>query len=408
MVIEDKNRVLVVGGGPVGMVTALALAMKGVPVTVFERFETLLDDPRAATTHPATLELLARLGMVDQMREHGLVCPMFQFWDRESGTMVAEFDHALLKDETEFPYVIQCEQFKTAQIAYRKLQQIDCAEVFFQHEVVDVKQESDGAKVEVLLPGGAKRWFSGRFVVGADGGRSVVRKSIGIPFDGFTWPECFVVLTTPFDFQKVRPYSYRNYFADPHEWCNCFKVAAEGPPGLWRTVFPGHSGLPEETLISDAAVQERLKRFFQTDADYPVVHRNVYKVHQRVAQTFYQGHVVLAGDAAHVNNPIGGVGLNSGLQDAVNLADKLVDICLHQGDHRLLDLYNLQRMTATKEYVQAQTIQNKKRLEESDPATRQKNLDQLRATAGDRVRAKEFVMRTSMLTAQRRIASIGL
>src|SRR3546814_2493137 len=143
--------------------------------------------------------------------------------------------------------------------------------------------------------------------------------------EGFTWDERFIVLTTPFDFMARRGYCYRSYFADPDEWCNCFKVAADGPPGLWRTVFPTDPALSVEELMSDEAVQARLQKFFPADEPYEIVHRNLYTTHQRVATTFRKGRVVLAGDAAHVNNPNGGMGLNGGLQDAANLCGKLAE-----------------------------------------------------------------------------------
>lgn len=404
--MSDKDRVLISGGGPVGLICALGLARRGVPVTVLERFDHLRDDPRAATTHPATLELLDELGLEAEMREVGLVSPTYQFWDRPSGEMIAEFDHALIADETRFDYVVQCEQFKTASIALKHLLKEPNAEVFFEHEVIAVQPGDDSVTVTVKTPEGEKT-MTGRYLVGADGARSAVRKAVGIPFEGFTWAEQFLVLTTPFDFQKHRGYAFRSYFADPEEWCNCFKVAADGPPGLWRTVFPTQIEQTEEQLMSDEAVQARLQKFFPKDGDYEVVHRNLYRVHQRVAETFRKGRVILAGDSAHVNNPIGGMGLNGGIQDAANLSEKLARVW-HGENERLLDLYDLQRRTLTVEFVQAQTIQNKKRLEAKDEETRRANFAELRKTAADPVASKAFLMRSSMLEAQRKANAMTL
>lgn len=405
--MNNNDRVLIAGGGPVGLITALALGRAGIPVTVFERFEALQDDPRAATTHPATLEALASLGLEEEVRARGLVCPVFQFWDRPTGELVAEFDHALLKDETDFPYVVQCEQFKTAQITLERLRELSNVEVHFNAEVIGVEASVNDVRLTVRHKNSQDEVYQGRYLVGADGGRSTVRKAMEIPFDGFTWPERFVVYTTPFDFAAERGYSSRSYFADPDEWCNCFKVSADGPPGLWRTVFPGGPDLSDDALVSEAEAQARLQKFFPKGGDYEVVHRNIYRVHQRVAKTFRKGRVLLAGDAAHVNNPIGGMGLNGGIQDAVNLADKLIEV-YRGADDSLLDLYSLQRRTLTEEVVQAQTIQNKKRLETREPEERRRNLDELRAMAADPVLAKEFLMRTSMLAGQRRVASLKL
>ena len=402
--MSDKNRVIISGGGPVGLICALSLVRQGVPVTVLERFSGLQEDPRAATTHPATLELLGELGLEQEMREAGLVAPIFQFWDRPSGELIAEFDHALIADETRYPYVVQCEQFKTAQIVLKHLHAEPLAEVLFDHEVLSFVAHDDRVEVTVKTPHG-QRQLEGRYLVGADGGRSTVRKAANIEFEGFTWAEQFLVLTTPFDFQANRGYSFRSYFADPDEWCNCFKVAADGPPGLWRTVFPTSAEQTEAELLSDEAVHARLRRFFPKDGDYEIVHRNLYRVHQRVAKTFRQGRILLAGDASHVNNPIGGMGLNGGIQDAVNLGEKLARVW-HGAPDTLLDLYDLQRRTLTVDFVQAQTIQNKKRLEARDPETRKANLEELRRIAADPASAKAYLMRTSMLEANRKVTDL--
>jgi len=138
------------------------------------------------------------------------------------------------------------------------------------------------------------------------------------------------------------------------------------------------------------------------------LYRNLYVTHQRVAETFRKGRVLLAGDAAHVNNPISGMGLNGGIQDAVNLSDKLVRILLDAAPERLLDLYDLQRRTVAVEFVQEQSIANKKRLEARDQQTRQRNLDDLRRAAADPERARQFLLRTSMIANQRRAEAIEL
>ncbi|WP_454854631.1 FAD-dependent oxidoreductase [Rhizobium binxianense] len=401
-------QVLISGGGPVGLFSALLLGRQGIKVRLFDVNATLQRDPRAATTHPATLEVLSTVGgLVEDMARVGLVAPIFQFWDRPSGRLVAEFDHALLAGETKFPYVIQCEQFKTSKLLLERVMQLSNVEVLFEHEVLSVEQMPDGVQVSVKGPEGIKA-HKGSYLIGADGGRSVVRKQSNIAFEGFTWDERFIVLTTPFDFLEHRGYSYRSYFADPEEWCNCFKVAADGPPGLWRTVFPTNPALTEAELMSDEAVQARLQKFFPSEQPYDIVHRNLYTTHQRVATTFRSGRVVLAGDAAHVNNPIGGMGLNGGLQDAGNLCKKLLEILLNGADDRLLDLYSLQRRTVAVDFVQEQSIANKRQLEARDEETRQRNFDQLSQVAADPDKARGFLLRASMLAAQSRVANLTL
>jgi 3-(3-hydroxy-phenyl)propionate hydroxylase len=405
--MASNERVLIAGGGPVGLLCAWLLGRRGIPVVLFDDNAGLRDDPRAATTHPATLELLDQDGLVEDMARVGLVAPIFQFWDRPSGQLVAEFDHAVLKNDTRFPYVIQCEQFKTSKLLLGRLQAFSNVEVRFNHAVTGVTQTDTSVTVEAKGPDGIVR-ETGRYLIGAEGARSVVRKACGIAFEGFTWPERFIVFTTPYDFEANRGYCPRSYFADPGSWCNCFKVSADGPPGLWRTVFPTDVSQPDADVTSDAAVQALMQKFFPSSEPYEVVHRNLYTTHQRVAATFRMGRVMLAGDAAHVNNPIGGMGLNGGIQDAANLCEKLLRILLDGASERLLDLYDLQRRAVAVEFVQEQSIANKKRLEASDPEVRQQNLDELRQIAADPERSRQFLLRSAMISAQKRAASIEL
>jgi 3-(3-hydroxy-phenyl)propionate hydroxylase len=404
---DELRRVLVAGGGPVGLLCAWLLGRQGIPVRLFDVNDQPQADPRAATTHCATLDLLDVDGLAADMARVGLVAPIFQFWDRPTHDKIAEFDHAILKDDTKHPYAVQCEQFKTAKLVLERARKLPNVEILFGHEVVDLQQSAGGVTVQVRGPDGEKT-HAGAYLIGADGGRSVVRKQSDIAFDGFTWPERFIVLTTPFDFNKSSGYCFRSYFADPDEWCNCFKVSAEGPPGLWRTVYPTDPALSEEELMSDAAVQARMQKFFPNDKPYEIVHRNLYVTHQRVAETFRKGRVLLAGDSAHINNPIGGMGLNGGIQDAANLAEKLGRVILDGAPEELLDLYSLQRRTVATEFVQQQSIENKKRLEAKDAETRKRNLEELRAIAADPARARQFLLRTSMIASQRRIASMTL
>jgi 3-(3-hydroxy-phenyl)propionate hydroxylase len=403
---EDR-RVLISGGGPVGLLCAWLLGRKGIPVRLFDENDSPQADPRAATTHPATLDLLSDDGLADDMARVGLVAPIFQFWDRPTDSLVAEFDHAILKNDTRHPFVVQCEQFKTAKLLLERVKKLSNVELMYGYAVTDVTQDANSASVTVRGPDGIKT-HKGPYVIGADGGRSTVRKQSGIAFDGFTWPERFIVFTTPFDFEANRGYCYRSYFADPGAWCNCFKVSADGPPGLWRTVYPTDSTTSEEELTSDAAVQALMQKFFPAPHDYEVIHRNLYVTHQRVAATFRKGRVVLAGDSAHINNPIGGMGLNGGLQDGANLSDKLARILLDGAPDRLLDIYDRQRRAVAVEFVQEQSIANKNRLEAKDPDVRKRNLDELRAIAADPARARQFLLRTSMIASQRRADALAL
>lgn len=400
-----NERILIAGAGPVGAVTALAFAQRGFPVTVIEAEARINDAPRAATTHPATLELLADLGLADEVFRQGLSARQFQFWDRPSATLIAEFDHEVLRQDTRYPIVVQCEQHKLARLALDRLRELPGAEVHFSTRVVAVDAQPEQVLVTAETSGG-ERQFRGAFLVGADGGRSTVRKSLDIEFTGYTWPERFIVLTTPFDFAQERGCCFRSYFSDPDEWANLFKVAGDDGKGLWRVVFPTRNEETDEEALSDAGAQQRLKRFFPRPGPYDIVHRNLYKVHQRVAEKFRKGRVFLAGDAAHVNNPIGGLGLNCGIHDGVELALRLARYCGREAGEDELDLYDRRRRPINIEFVQAQTVNNKKRLEEKDPAVRAANFEQLRQTAADPGRHRQFLLRTSLIESVRKAALI--
>ncbi len=119
-------------------------------------------------------------------------------------------------------------------------------------------------------------------------------------------------------------------------------------------------------------------------------------VHQRVADKFRAGRAILAGDSAHVNSPIGAMGMNSGIHDAINLADKLIAVARGEADEAALDRYARQRRHVAVAHTQAQTMRNKKLLAEKDPAVRQRNHDELRRTAEDPVLARKFLLRTAL------------
>ena len=380
------------GAGPVGTVASLACARLGHGVTLLECGDRIDDSPRASTTQPPTLEILAELGLLDEYVRVGLVARTFQFWDRPTRRLVAEFDFARLAGETAFPYVVQTEQHKLANMAIERLRSMPNAEVLFGRRVTELQQGD--SSVEVRCADGSA--FSADYVIGCDGGRSAVRKLLGIEFEGYTWPERFLVVTTAFDFQAALGCCLRNYMADPEEWTNLFKVAGDDLKGRWRAVFNTREDESDEEALSEASVRARLSRIYVPEASRDFLHLNLYNVHQRVAARFRAGRVFLCGDAAHVNNPIGGLGLNCGIHEAWDLAGLLHRVL--EGDApSLLDEYEARRRPLNIKYVQEQTVANKKRLEERDAVARARRFDELRRMADDPQAHKAFLMRASLL-----------
>ena len=235
--------------------------------------------------------------------------------------------------------------------------------------------------------------FTADYVIGADGGRSTVRKSLDIEFEGYTWPERFLVITTKFDFQAALGCCLRNYMADPQEWTNLFKVAGDDLKGRWRAVFNTREDETDEEALSDAAVRARLSRVHVPEGSRDYLHLNLYAVHQRVAKSFRKGRVFLCGDAAHVNNPIGGLGLNSGIHEAWHLADSCSSVrCEEDVDAR----YLRDSKTASEHQVRAGADDRQQEAPGGERAGGARGrFRELREMADDPQRHKAFLMRAS-------------
>jgi 3-(3-hydroxy-phenyl)propionate hydroxylase len=403
--MAEKDSIVIAGGGPVGMVAALGLWRAGVPVVVLESLDEPFEDQRAASLHPPTVEMLGALGLADHIIKAGLISPVYHFRDRVTGDLVTRFDLGDLRDEIPHPYVVQFEQYKLGELILRLFGEEEGFDVRFSAEVTGFTQADDHVMVTTKGKGGTGT-LRASYLIGCDGGRSTIRKLAGIDFEGFTYPERFIKIGTYHDFQDGTDFVFRQYFSDPNEWCNLFKVRGKGPPGIWRGVFPTGADETDEEALSPEGVEARMQRFFPKSGTYDIAYRNLYEVHQLVAATLVKGRVLLAGDSAHVNNPIGGMGMNGGIHDAVNLADKLVKVWKGEAGPELLDLYHRQRHKAATDYTQAQTIQNKKLLEERDPATRAKNLAALRRTGDDAQQSRTYMRRAALIESLESAASV--
>ncbi len=399
--MADNERVLIAGGGPVGALAAFLLARKGIPVTVLEAEPGLVIDYRASTIHPPTLDLLEGTGATEAMVEMGLICPIMQYRDRDAGK-IAEFDLSLLKNDTHYPYRLQCEQFKLVEWLYGQLDAMPGAEVLLSHRVTGFRQDDDGVEVTVETPDGAHR-LAGAWLVAADGGRSVMRDLLGIPFPGYTHPEHFLVSGTTFDFfSAMDDICSVNYTADPDEWFLLLQI-----PDMWRIIMPVDPSVDDDDAIGDIYIQNALHNLNSRDEPYEIVVRAIYRVSQRVADTYRRGRAFLAGDAAHINNPLGGMGLNGGIHDAISLTGRLARVWLGEAPDTALDGYEAERRPQAVDHIDAMTARNKKLMEERDPAVRRANLDQWRRIADDRDLAHEHLLQTSMIASLRRSGLLG-
>jgi len=399
--MAKSDPVVVVGAGPVGLCLALALAQQDIAVVLIESLsdDNFLDQvPRAGSNHPTTLEFFDRIGLYTKMEPRGLIAPKFQYWDRKDNALIAEFDHALLKNDTRFTYVLQCERIKIIEEALKMAKAHPLIEVRMATEFMGFEQTADVVLARVKNAGGETEIIHGSHLVSCEGARSIARKDLGLEFEGFTYPERTINIEVAYDF-RAHGYTERNYISDPVEYSNLFHW--KGPPDRWRIHFPTAIDDDENELKRPEALQQRLKKFLGIDRDFEICGCNLYTVHQRVAEKFRQGRVALAGDSAHVNSPIGGMGLNSGVHDAFSLADKLARILHGKADGTELDRYERQRRHVAVKHTQAQTIRNKRLLAERDPAVRKRNHDELRRQAEDPILARQFLLRTALFESLR-------
>ena len=392
--MKARHPVIVAGAGPAGATLALYLAQHGIPVLLLEREAALPKDLRASTFHPPSLEMLNELGVAAPMIARGLIVDRYQYRDRRTGE-VAEFDMSVIAGETLFPYRLQLEQYELTAIVARVLRRHACAELRLGHDVTDFEQDADGVSVAVTTPAGCET-LRGSFLVGADGASSNVRKAAAIGFDGFTYAEKFLVASTSFAFEEVfDDLSWVNYVVDAEEWCVMLRTDK-----AWRVLWPVDVDANADAAgeLDDAALQERLHRLHDKPGDYDIRHRTLYDVHQRVAQTYVKGRVALVGDACHINNPLGGMGMNGGLHDACNLGRKLVATWQGQLEREAgLAAYDRQRRTLAAQFIQEHTINNKKLMESSNGDIQRRRQRDLMDKASDPAKAKAFVMERAMM-----------
>ena len=387
------DRIVVAGAGPVGALAALLLGRAGIPVTLLEREAGVQLDYRASTFHPPTLDLLEECGATAALLRMGLVARVSQFRDRRAGK-IAEFDLSALARDTRHPYRLQCEQFKLVDWLYRELRRTPGVELLFGREVAGLEED------RVQLRDGRRLAFD--YLIGADGGRSTVRKSAGIEFEGFTYPEHFLVAGTRHDFKRHLPdICSVNYTADPLEWYLLLEI-----PDMWRFIAPVDPALEPSEAVQEERIQRSLQALLPRREPYEILVKGIYRVHQRVARSYRKGRVFLAGDAAHLNNPLGGMGLNGGLHDVLSLVPRLAAVWRGDKPESWLDGYEPQRRPEALHAINAITERNKKLMEERDPAVRSRNLERMARIAADPKLAYEYMLEASMIASLRRCAML--
>jgi len=400
MAVAHERPVVVAGLGPSGAVLALVLARAGIPVLILENGCAVATDLRASTFHPPTLDILAAIdkSLTSTMLKMGLKADRYQYRDRVSNE-TATFDLSLLRGETQFPFRLQLEQYELTRLIQKLLEKNNSARILFGHELIGYEECDDHVQISVRTDD-SNIELTGSFLIGCDGARSKVRKGAGIAFEGFTYEEKFLVIGTDFPFEEVfTDFSYVNYVSDPEEWCVILRTEK-----TWRVLFPTPTigEIDEDVFLSDQFVQERLQHLHKIEGAYNIRYKSLYTVNQRVAQRFYDGRIVLVGDACHINNPLGGMGMNGGIHDAYDLALRLIRVVRGEADYLTeFEKYDLARRSLASRFVQEHTIANKAVMESTDPDIQKSRQAHLMKTAADPVLAKEFMMERSMINSVR-------
>ena len=387
---REDNRILITGGGPVGLFAAIRLTGFGIPVTLVEKNSTVSQNIRASTIHPPSLEMMAPYGINDEVFNNGLKVSQWQVRNHITGENVI-FDLKHIADETEFPYRVQCEQSKLCEIMNRLLKRQPLADIRYSTELLSATQDKNGVTIKVVKKK-RKEELKGRFLIAADGGTSTIRGQLRIPFEGSTYPERTVLVTTPFPFHKhIEGLSSVTYC-----WQENGNFSLLQLPNQWRASLYFPEELSPEEALSEDRIQQQLHEIYPSVEPFTIYDKRVYRVHQRIVPKYNHGRILLAGDAAHLNSPSGGMGMNGGLHDAHNLTEKLNKIW-SGGDLSLLDLYSRQRKPIAERQIIEQADQNRKRMTERDPTKRRKALAEMRAITEDPVKCKSFLMKSSMI-----------
>ena len=392
--------VLICGAGPVGLVAGLRLALAGIETLVIDKENQVSQDFRASTFHPPTLDMLDELGLTQDLLSEGLISPTWQIRQHESHDK-ALFDLSVLKDDTRYPFRLQCEQRVLTRLADAKAQNTPNLQVRYGCELTHLVQDQSGVTASLSTTNGPEQ-IHARYLIAADGARSVCRKLTGMTFTGETYPETTILATTTFKFEEVLPeLSNVNYV-----WCKEGTFSLLRLPSIWRCSLYSDPDETVEQALAPAAIERKLQRIVPRSEPYSIVEIRPYRIHRRLIDNYRAGSVVFAGDSAHLTSPSGGMGMNGGIHDAVNLTDKLIAILRQGASEDLLDQYTRQRRPIAEEEILAQSHINRMRMQRRDAVWRAEEMSRLQALIASPEQHREHLLKSSMISGLARAAAV--
>lgn len=398
---KRSDRVVVVGGGPVGLISAMRLGHFGIETVLVEQEKQVSRVLKASTFHPPTLEMLDEYDITPKLIAAGLIAPTWQVRMHATGEY-AEFDLSVLKNDTRHPYRVQTEQWVLSELVLEHIREkLPGLDLRLGYKCIGLQQDADGVDVVVQTPEGDTEIIRARYVIGADGARSTVRELLNLPFDGITFDETTVLATTDFPFHDaISSLSYINYCWAPTGTFSLLRLAR-----LWRVSLYPWEGESLDQAITPESIERKLQAIYPRDEPYNVMEIRPYRIHQRVVDRYVNGRVILAGDAAHINSPSGGMGMNGGIHDAINLTDKLRRIYAGEDD-ALLYQYERQRRPIAIKHVLEQSGRNRARMQERNEEARRATLRELQRKASDPQLARQYLLETSMILSLQEAARI--
>jgi len=384
--------IVIIGAGPVGLITALRLSQLGMRSIIIEKNNAIQDELRASTFHPPTIEMLDELGIAKELISIGLKTKQWQFRVHETGEK-ALFDLGHINKDTKYPFRLQAEQKELCRIATKKAETDKNIDLRMGHQLNNLFQNDELVEISVSVEGQSDYTVKTPLMVAADGGSSKSRDIMGLSFSGKTYPETTILVATEFPFHEhIQELSNVNYV-----WSDWGTYSLLRLPGIWRCSLYPDIGETIDQATTPESINEKLNRIVPDQKDFRIVEVRPYKIHQRILDTYVHGRVVFAGDAAHLNSPSGGMGMNGGIHDGWCLSESLKDIFLGGLPLTRLGLYSDQRQKIAENEILKNADKNRSRMQERDKNHREAELVRLKKIASNPKRAREFLMKSSMI-----------